>query len=64
MATDPAPLFLQNVTIATAPTIGTRNDSTTANTTGLGMTPQTSPQHDDGHIHHTLPLRAAAGMTT
>jgi len=57
MATDPAPSSLQNVTIASAPTIGTCNDfSTIVHTTGSGTTPQTSLRHDDGHIHRASPI--------
>jgi len=45
MATNQAPLSLQNVTLATVPTLGTcektcQHDPTMANTTGLGTTPQ------------------------
>jgi len=61
MATNLALPTLLNATIATAPTIGTcqriyQHNQITANMTGLGMTPQISLQHNDGHIDHASPV--------
>ncbi len=62
MATDPASSSLLNVTIDTAPTIGTgqrlyKHDSTGFHKVCLGTVPHTAVQHDDGHIHRASPVR-------